>query len=239
MIVATDAGLMGRTVQAFIPLLRWPLDDETIPERFAGLDLVEFCFQRAERAHQRGYHQFFGHWHLEFEADGARDAFRNEINLVLSRNGVGLELGEDGRVARTLPVVVATPLLGSIFRSGDLDLDRLLEDARRKFRDRDPEVRRESLEKLWDAFERLKTIEIPGDKQASVTQLLSRAIPEPNLRSRLDSELRELTAIGNSFMIRHAEVGKTAVAPGESVDYLFHRLFSAIRFLLRGTGRGG
>jgi hypothetical protein len=50
------------------------------------------------------------------------------------------------------------------FASGDQKLDELFETARAKFLDPNPEIRRESVEKLWDAFERLKTLE-PGQEE--------------------------------------------------------------------------
>ena len=45
----------------------------------------------------------------------------------------------------------------------------MLESARRKFLDPDPAVRLEALEKIWDAFERVKTLEIPGDGNKKVS----------------------------------------------------------------------
>jgi hypothetical protein len=48
-----------------------------------------------------------------------------------------------------------------------------------------------------------------------------------------------LTDIGNGFMIRHAEVGKTPIADDEHVDFLFHRLFAMVRLLLKKSNRGG
>lgn len=55
-------------------------------------------------------------------------------------------------------------LASTIFTTGDQDLDRLLETAREKFLNRAFEIRKEGLEKLWDAWERLKTIEPGADK---------------------------------------------------------------------------
>lgn len=40
-------------------------------------------------------------------------------------------------------------------------------------------------------------------------------------------------------MIRQTEIGKVPVAGDEETDYLFHRLFSLIRLLLKKTSRGG
>ena len=44
---------------------------------------------------------------------------------------------------------------------------------------------------------------------------------------------------GNTFMIRHTEVGKKPITKSEQVDYVFQRMFAVVRLLLKGTGRGG
>ena len=58
-------------------------------------------------------------------------------------------------------------------------------------------------------------------------------------RSLLGEEARVLTEIGNSFRIRHSEVTQEPVGELERVDYLFGRLFSFMRMVLKATGRGG
>jgi hypothetical protein len=136
-------------------------------------------------------------------------------------------------VVRFAPPVLQEPLRSTIFSSGDPDLDTMLETARVKFLDPAPGIRRESLEKLWDAWERLKTLGPGKDKKASIQAMLDRASPEPNFRAALEKEAQELTRIGNSFQIRHTEISQTPLALNEHVDYLFHRLFALILLLLR------
>ena len=101
------------------------------------------------------------------------------------------------------------------------------------------DIRKEGLEKLWDAWERLKTVEPGKDKKAQVTALLDRATKEPNCRKLLEDEAVALTSIGNNFMIRHTETNKTEIRGSACIDYLFHRLFAIIRLLLKTTDRGG
>lgn len=108
----------------------------------------------------------------------------------------------------------------------------MLETARAKYLDPNLQVRLEALEKLWDAWERIKTLEYPADKKKSIKILLDKASNEPNIRARLDREANELTEIGNKFMIRHTEAGKTPITSSAHVDYLFHRMFALIYLLL-------
>ena len=112
----------------------------------------------------------------------------------------------------------------------------MLEECRTKFSDRNPLVRREALERLWDAWERLKSLADPGDKKRSIKITLDAVAAEPSLRSRLEAEAIELTAIGNSHLIRHSEVNQVAVIDVDHVDYLFHRLFAMIQLMLRKKG---
>ena len=92
---------------------------------------------------------------------------------------------------------------------------------------------------MWDAWERLKTVEPGKDKKAQATALLDKAANEPNYRKVLEDEAMLLTSIGNNFMIRHTETTKTPVTESAHIDYLFHRMFAIIRLLLRSSGRGG
>ena len=95
------------------------------------------------------------------------------------------------------------------------------------------------METLWDAWERIKSLELPADKKESTKRILDKGSNEPNFRQLLEGEARSLTDIGNGFMIRHAEVGKIPIADDEHVDFLFHKLFAMIRLLLRKSNRGG
>ena len=109
----------------------------------------------------------------------------------------------------------------------------MLEDARKKFLNPDPLVRRESIERLWDCWERIKTLDKPTDKRASIALLLEKITTQKNVREMLEEEARNLTDIGNSFHIRHTELQQTLVSDSDVIDYLFHRLFSLIMLVLK------
>jgi hypothetical protein len=94
------------------------------------------------------------------------------------------------------------------FNTGDDVLDELLERARTQFLSPNPAIRRQSLEALWDAWERITSLELPADKRESTKRLLDKGSGEPNSRQMLEDEARTLTAVGSGFMIRHAEVGQ-------------------------------
>jgi hypothetical protein len=209
----------------------WPSD----PQLF---DLLEFLYEHAGLPNAYARHSFFGHDHLSYDKEAGRAKFEQDINRVFERNGLAFEL-KNGEVTRMAPTGLQEALASTVFRTRDADLDRLLETAREKFLNRSPDIRKEGLEKLWDAWERLKTIEAGKDKPAQVKAILDMAATEPVLRERLEIEARELNFIGNNLMIRHTEVGKPPIGESAHVDYLFHRMFSIIRLLLKSSGRGG
>lgn len=226
-------------LEAEIPSVRWPLSQDRVPTTPAILDIIEFCHRAVGKPNELDHHKILGHSHFHFEVEEGRAAFQGDINRILARNEHAYELGHDGSIVRLAPVVLRDALKSAEFQTGDAELDLLLESARTKYLDPDPNVRRESLEKLWDAWERLKTIEPGKDKKVSVKALLNKAAAELNFRDRLDKEACELTEIGNKFRIRHSETDRAPLELSEHVDYLFHRLFALIRLLLRTTGRGG
>lgn len=133
---------------------------------------------------------------------------------------------------------VLTDAMGKLPTSGDAILDNLLEDASKRFRDPAPIARRDAVEKLWDGWERLKTLDASGNKSASIQVLLNAAAePGSTFRTLLETEARALTDIGNSFHIRHFETNKAPVPLPEHVDYLFHRLYALVNLLI--TARAG
>jgi hypothetical protein len=100
----------------------------------------------------------------------------------------------------------------------------------------DVAIRREALERLWDCWERLKSLDNPANKKLSVASLLSKAAHDVVFRALLNTEAIALTDIGNSFHIRHSEVTQSAVTDSAHIDYLFHRLYCMIQMLLSKRG---
>jgi len=233
-IAALRAGLVARNLHN--PFQR----EAPVPTTFQVLDLIEFADEKIALPRHRGaFHEYHGHYHLDFDGDAGRRAFRDEINQIFERNGIAFALRETGRIERIAPEGLREALSQAVFDTGDEALDALLERARTWFLSHDPAVRRESLETLWDAWERLKSLEDAKNKREGTKLILDKAAGEEHFRALLETEAATLTSIGNDFMIRHAEVNKTPINDDEHVDFLFHRLFATIRLLLRKSNRGG
>jgi hypothetical protein len=138
-----------------------------------------------------------------------------------------------GRLAqrRALPSVLDAALARGLPPSGDPDLDELLADARTKFLDRNPAIRKAALERLWDGWERLKSL-ASKDKRQSAAALLQSAAKDQAFRDQLTQEADTLTKIGNQFHIRHYETDKVPLREDAHVDYLFYRLWAFLTLLL-------
>ena len=238
----TEETRFWEAVRSEIPNLAKVNDPlENRPPLVDLMDLIEFCWQRVGKPEPYEFHEFFGHDHFNFDDELGRSEFRDAVNLIFRRNGLIYDLTDDGEIERIAPAGFQEPLLRTLFNTGDAELDRMLETARRKFLHPAESVRSEALEKLWDAWERLKTIEPGKDKLSQVTALLDRAggFSGSKFREMLDLEARELTRVGNAFQIRHSETSQESLWASDHVDYLFQRLFSLIRLLLHAKGRGG
>ena len=186
------------------------------------------------------FHSFFGHHHLSWDRDAGLAQFVRDVNLLFARNGIAYELTPEGKARRQLPTPLAEALSRMLFATGDGETDRLLEVARQRISSPKVEDRRDALEKLWDAFERLKTLEPGSDKRIQAERLLDgAAVPGTRFRQVLGDEAAVLTKIGNTFRIRHSETSQEDLDSPEQIDYLFGRLFAFIRMVLKATERGG
>ena len=244
-----DTDALAASVIAEMPGLAWPLETMCLvedgflsqrepfaPDTLLILDFIEFIYASVAKPIPGKHHDFFSHHHLTFDQQSGQEEFRATVNRIFSRNGVAFEMLSTGRIVRVLPPVLGEDLKRTIFRTGDRTLDNMLEECRTKFSDRNPLLRREALERLWDGWERLKSLADPGDKKRSIKIILDATAAEPSLRARLEGEATELNSIGNSHLIRHSEVNQVPVIDVDQVDYLFHRLFAMIQLILRKKG---
>jgi hypothetical protein len=251
-ITGTDRDRFGIALNTLVPALRResaPLPGDrsafnlySVPSTPVALDVAEFAGQHIAEPSRRlnvGLHQ---HEHLSFEVYSrhqGREKFRADVELIFARNGLAFTIDEDMCIRRLGPVDARSLLSDFAPHTGDSDLDRKLRAAHARFLSRDPQDRLDALKDLWDAFERLKTLERGGEKKVSLHQLIDRAAPASPFRERLEAESAELTGIGNTFHIRHFE-HDTAPLPEPAttaVDYLFTRMLALIAYLLRQTGR--
>lgn len=206
------------------------------------LELLEFCASTVARPIKLDYHPYMRHHHLDFNRDAGQRDFIGQVNLLFRRNGVAFEISDEGCARRLGSLGLREELREAEFNTGDTETNQLLDVARQRILLPREEYRRDALEKLWDAFERIKTLEPGANKRKQADRLLDQTADStvsPQFRQCLGEEADALTRIGNELRIRHSETTQEIVRMPEQIDYLFHRMFSFLRLVLRATGRGG
>jgi hypothetical protein len=237
--IGCDGVALGMALQAEVDI-EWPLRADRLPDdQLAIWDALEFLFEYVGKPIAVKYHSYFGHHHLSFDVEAGQEEFAASVNRLLARNGIAFALTEDGQVRRLLPEHVGGQIARARFQTGDAETNRLLEAARVGITSRSLENRRDGLEKLWDAFERLKTLEPGSNKNSTAEALLNQVKSGPAFRVVLGEEAKALSSIGNTFRIRHSEAKQEILQTAEQVDYLFFRMFAFLQLLLRSSGRGG
>lgn len=235
-----DEQAFSQMLGAEVPWIKWPLSTDEVPDTPVILDLLEFCASAVGEPIKGTYHSYFGHYHLSWDREAGLARFVADVNRLFRRNAVAYEMQATGQTRRLLPQQFANALGWTVYHTGDGDTDQLLEVASRKFLSPQPQDRQDALEKLWDAFERLKTLEPGANKRDQADALLDRvAAPDSDFRKSLGEEARELTLIGNRFRIRHSETTQEALTSPDQIDFLFTRMFAFLRLILKGTERGG
>jgi hypothetical protein len=148
--------------------------------------------------------------------------FKNLFNDSLSIDaGVDLSYLLDFNVNAEL-------LFDKQVQTDDDELNKLIKDAKDRFFN--PKDKQIAIEKLWDAFERIKTY-YEGNKKQSSEKLVS--IISKNFNSDLlESEFQSLTKIGNEYRIRHHETDKKEIAEPKHLNYLFFRMLTLIDLCL-------
>jgi hypothetical protein len=200
-----------------------------LPNKYAILDFLQFLYENIIDPIEFGYHDYHRHYHYSFSDDGVfKSQFRERINRIFNRNGIVFFLDEDGQIKRSIPKSIAKIITDIRFNTGDERLNELLEIAYSKFVLPRSESRIESLEKIWDAFERMKTY-FEENKRLSAPKLIDIVSEDNTLFSEyLNSEFAQLTKIGNEFQIRHFERDKVKLESNLHIDYLFYRMSSLI-----------
>lgn len=245
-----DRNQLENAIKAEIPKLPTPIrscnkqrlyqEDDVPPEKYAILDLIEFLYRHLKDPYTVGrYHEFYNHSHYAFTDDvQSKSEYKSKVNSIFARNGIVFYLDDDGKIKRTVPESLRKIITDIRFSTNDARLNELLEVSYSKFILPKVESRIESLEKIWDAFERLKTY-FEENKKASANTLIA-AISGGNslFQQHIDNEFQSLTKIGNEFQIRHFERNKVQLQSNLHIDYLFYRMSSLIHLCVESIKNG-
>jgi len=117
----------------------------------------------------------------------------------------------------------------------DKELNSLINESKSRFLN--PNDKQIALEKIWHAFERIKTYYGPNKKLSA--QTLTSKIATDISEDILEKEFLSLTKIGNEYRIRHHEKGKVELKDTSQIEYLYFRVLTLIDLCIRKINEHG
>lgn len=242
-------------IAAYIPRLNWKLvylndsisdfdfvlsEDKDEINKYAILDLIEFIYSNLKDVVSIGnYHSFFNHSHYKSaNTEEEKKYFRDEVNTMFRRNNIGFCLSSKGKIERVLSQFYSD-ILKQHINTVDPTLNSYIAESYKLILSPDLQDRQRALERIWDAYERMKTYYPEVKKKESADKVIStQANNDVAFDKLLHSEYDALTKIGNEFMIRHHETNKIPIIDSAHIDYLFFRMVALVNlFLVKINGR--
>lgn len=239
----TDSEKLGDVIEAYFGL-KWPLqttlkkenywenDQEFIPELHQIFDILEFLFKKCSEPSELDYHSYYRHHHLSFNKSKGQEKFLGEINTLFRVRGLIYEMNSYGQIEKVITDETKS-LISNVLnkRTKDIELNQMILDACSKIKSYDLNNRYHALEKLWDAWERLKN-SFHYDKKTSANIIVNKFSENESFKNLIEIEMRELTQIGNTYRIRHSEPNQATLTSHNQVDYLFHRCLAMIDLII-------
>lgn len=149
--------------------------------------------------------------------------FENEINAIFKLNNINVEL-RNGEIHSTSNKAIGLDDSTNINEAGLEELIRIAEDLYNKGN------YSYAVEKLWDAFERIKTYYYPTlDKKKSAEKIINDiSYGNEYIKKMFDNEFKVLTDTGNSYRIRHHEINKIDISKELHYKYFYKRCLALI-----------
>lgn len=153
------------------------------------------------------------------------DSFSSEVNLLLQNADLAYKI-LGGKIEATQVRLETKEIIREI------GLKELVEQATTLYNSSNHSDKQLAVEKLWDAFERLKTYY--GDKKTSADRIITNmANGDDNYAKLLKDEFKALTDIGNNYRIRHHEMDKIGITDTNYHRYFFQRCFALVDLTLK------
>lgn len=165
---------------------------------------------------------------IEFFNKYSNSTFIDEVNTIFNLKDIPLKL-TNGKIEINIERHIKSATLTLI---GEVGLKELIQEADGYY---EKGNLKNAVEKIWDAFERLKTYYSPTlDKKKSISKIIDdiSGNREP-FKKLFDKEFSDLTIIGNNFRIRHHETTKVDIEDTRHYDYFYKRCLSLITTVLQ------
>ena len=152
--------------------------------------------------------------------------FGNEINAIFKLNNINVEL-RNGEVHSTSNKAIGLDDSTNINEAGIEELIRIAEDLYNKGE------YSYAVEKIWDAFERIKTYYSTLDKKKSAEKIINDiSYGNEHIKKMFDNEFKLLTDTGNSYRIRHHEINKIDISKELHYKYFYKRCLALISVIV-------
>jgi hypothetical protein len=162
-----------------------------------------------------------------FARYNCHSSFADEVNYLFQNRGFAYKL-LGGKIE------IAQKSIQTKEAIGEAGLKELIEQATLLYNNSNISDKQFAVEKLWDAFERLKTYYAVLDKKKSVEKIVAgMSNGSDEYKDLFNEEFRKLSDIGNYFRIRHHETNKVDIDDNNYYDYFFQRCFALVDLALK------
>lgn len=200
-------------------------------DQYALLDLIEYFAQNIQDISEHWNNSYQNYKTIDcFNTSYKFDSFQQEINEIFTESGLLYELTDEKIIERIVENSILTKEMEKIFGEvNEVGIRELLKDAVALYKTPNSTARQDSVEKIWDALERLKTYYTTMNKKRSLEKIVNdMACGNSHFIELFNDEFRKLTDIGNNYRIRHHETYKFDITDERYYDYLFNRCLSLI-----------
>jgi len=163
-----------------------------------------------------------------FARNNSKNCFADEVNLLFQNRGFAYKL-----LGGKIEIAQISIQTKEIIK--EVGLKELIEQATVLYGSSNTSDKQIAVEKIWDAFERLKTYYgNRKQKKASIIRIVDEmANGNENYTELFDEEFTKLTKLGNDYRIRHHETDKIEILDNNYYDYFYQRCFALINLALK------
>ncbi len=209
--------LMNLKIASHIGIKPFPLEEKLSDDEI--FDLIEAIYQIIEVPNSSPKGTTISNIRYEFTLQ-INKMFQNfKMNYILIKGEIKALHSEE-----------LNELFLDSFNCFDKEIKEFIQIALEKFKSRDIKEQRIGLNKLVDAYERIKMLENPKDKKESAKKISELVDKETAF---FETDMMKMTRIANNeFMIRHTELDKTKIESVVVIEYLFYLYYNSIRAIL-------
>lgn len=212
----------------------WPLFDK--PSDDQTFDLIQFFFNFVSYPTKWNYNRSYADCLLPTEVNTKKGRYDYTIGINhLFENFRHPYKLIKGDIKRFGSKILDEKILNLEFKIPDTELFKLINDAINYFYSRNSNDKKIGVEKIVDAYQRLKTIKNSNVKRG--IELMKKEVSLLEVvQTAFGEDLADLWKVVNNYAIRHFETNKIPLKDENFMEYLFYGYFNVIRLILKKYG---